>query len=248
MRFIDGFRESIAFLTILPAGAKDGDWKIVADYMWFFPIVGLILGGLAGIIGSLSLQIFPPSISAALSLFFLLFLCGFHHLDGLLDFGDALMFRGTIEDRRAVMKDVNTGVGGFGLGFFFLLIAFLSIYEFILKGGSLFLILISSEVLAKFSMVLASYFGRSYHDGMGSMFTDAMNKNHGKLFLSLILSFIVLYFFLQYNAIILVIGAFASCLILVQVSNLLLDGVSGDTFGAINEITRTVIMLMLVVL
>ncbi len=248
MGFLDGLREAIAFLTILPAGTKDGDWTVVADYMWLFPIIGLMVGGIAAVLGSIFLPIFPPSISSALALFFLLSLTGFHHLDGLLDFGDAIMYRGTVEKRRAVMQDVNTGVGGFGLGFFVLLIAFLSINEFLKKGGSLFLILVTAEVLAKLSMVTASYLGKPFHEGMGSMFTDAMKKSHVRALLAVVISAVILYFMLQLTIFILIIVSLFSSLVLVWISNQLLGGISGDTLGAVNEVTRTVIMLALVVI
>ena len=248
MGILTGLRESVAFLTILPAGSKEGEWMVVADYMWLFPVVGLVVGSIAYVLSSIMASLFPPDIVSVFALFFLLSLTGFHHLDGLLDFGDAIMYRGGVEKRRDVMQDVNTGVGGFGLGFFVLLITFLGINEFLKKGGSLFLLLVVSEVLSKLSMVTAAYFGKPFHGGVGSVFTDAMGKNHFGIILSLLLSSIILVLMLQLDAFILIIAAVFSSTVLVWISNQLLGGISGDTLGAINEITRAVIVLSLVVI
>ncbi|WP_394325417.1 adenosylcobinamide-GDP ribazoletransferase [Methanobrevibacter arboriphilus] len=57
---------------------------------------------------------------------------GFHHLDGLIDIGDALMVHGTPEKKISVMRDSMIGTGGIALFFIvgILTIAFFKFYTF----------------------------------------------------------------------------------------------------------------------
>lgn len=244
MTFIKGFKNVVSFLTIIPVGKGEESLDEVARYMWLFPIVGLLIGFIAAFFGNIFKDIFPLSISIALALFILLLLTGFHHLDGLIDFGDALVFQGTMGKRRRIMRDTNTGVGGFALGFFVLLITYLSLKEY----SNLFIALMVSETLAKFSMVVGAYIGRPFHEGIGSAFTKAMKGNHIAYLLSFTISIAITSLLVGEKILILIFFTAFFSVIIIQSSNRLLGGISGDILGAINELTRMFIMLILVIL
>ncbi|MDP6459938.1 MAG: adenosylcobinamide-GDP ribazoletransferase, partial [Candidatus Hydrothermarchaeota archaeon] len=108
-------KSTLGFLTIIPV---DGDYRLreIARNAWLFPVVGLILGLAAGFAGQLLSLVLPWSIASVGALSALLLLTGFHHLDGLLDFGDALLVRGRNAQRRSVMRTPVIGAGAFGIG------------------------------------------------------------------------------------------------------------------------------------
>ncbi|MCX8169747.1 MAG: adenosylcobinamide-GDP ribazoletransferase, partial [Candidatus Methanomethyliaceae archaeon] len=110
MRILEGFKSVISFLTIIPS--KNTTIEEMAYYAYLFPIVGAIIGAIGGIIGYVLFQLFPSIIAAILTLFFILLLTGLHHLDGVVDLGDALMFRGNKEERLRILHDKHHGVGG----------------------------------------------------------------------------------------------------------------------------------------
>ncbi len=231
----------LGFLTIIPAGSNN-NIEGAARSMWLFPLVGAGIAFIAALTGTYLEMVFPLTISMALTLFILLFLTGFHHLDGLLDFGDALMYRGTIEERRKVLKDVNTGVGGFALGFFVILLTYLALTE----TRNLIPALITAEVCAKFSVVQGAYTVKTAHEGAGSAFVKAMKKNHRMFLLS---EFIFLGIVLVLNGsfgIVIAVLTILTSSILTGISSRKLGGVSGDAFGAMNEITRMAVLLLLV--
>lgn len=235
---IKGLKSVLGFLTVIPVG-MDFDTKNVARNVWLFPIVGGFIALIAAVLYDLLGYILSDHIAAGFALFALLILTGFHHLDGLLDFGDGAMHTGNAESRQRVMHDVNTGVGGFALGFFVLLITYAALVEnaFIYTG------LIAAEASAKFSMVLGAFVGKASHEGTGSVFTKTVDA---RLFLLTLFVYLLFLGILPLEKGIMVfIVAIVSSLFMTFISSKLFGGVSGDVFGAMNEITR---MLVLVVL
>lgn len=238
----EGVRGVFGFLTILLCG-KNSTLEQAASSMWIFPLAGAVIGMLSGALGFLASQFLPASVSSAVALFALLLLTGFHHFDGLLDFGDALMFRGSIAERRRVMQDVSTGAGGVGLSFFVLLITYFSLSA----SHNLIASLMVAEASAKFSMVIAAYVGKAAHRGMGSIFVDAIKGNHRRFFLSFLIYVLITYAVAGESSAAVLLTTYASSMLLVYLSNRLLGGVSGDVFGAMNELTRMSVLLALLV-
>ena len=239
-KIIKGFKSAIGFLTVVPVASNS--INETARHMYLFPIVGALIALIAAFVGYLAALIFPNSIAVAIALLALLLLTGLHHLDGLLDFGDALMFRGSAENRIEVMHDKNTGAGGFGIGFFVLLLAYAALAE----AESIFSALVVAEASAKFSMIIGAYLGRASHEGAGSAFVKAMGKNHRAFLLSFLIYCSILLPFAA-GATVALITTYATSVAVLYVSNKLLGGVSGDVFGAMNELTRTLVLLVLVV-
>ena len=99
-----------SFLTILPS--NNANLETIARYMYIFPIVGIAIGLAIGGIGfGLSLFL-EPLIVALLVVASLALITGIHHIDGLADFADGLMVKGTKEKKLQAMKDVSTGSAG----------------------------------------------------------------------------------------------------------------------------------------
>jgi adenosylcobinamide-GDP ribazoletransferase len=236
---------SFGFLSILPTGMPDS-LEDVAKKMYLFPLIGAILGLIGGFLLLFFNSIFPPSISAALGFFTLLFLTGLHHMDGLLDFGDAVIFRGPREERIRVMHDSNIGAGGFVLGLFFISIGVVSTYEYIIAGGSPVTFFIVSEALAKLAMVFSGGLGEVAFDGSGSVFIRTLHKTRWQIIVSFILTLVILWGEGGNNLLILLSIPILMALIFSWISKKFIGGISGDVFGSINEVTRTVVMVVMV--
>src|SRR5512137_1230790 len=101
-----------------------------ARFMFLFPLIGALIGLLAGLFGWVLLYFFLPGlVVGALVLGLLLLLTGLHHTDGLLDFGDGVMAHGSAEHKIEVMHDQLTGAGGLTLGMMTLLISTLAVAQ-----------------------------------------------------------------------------------------------------------------------
>lgn len=108
---ISNFLEACRFLTILPVppGRKNGE---LAGAMFFFPLVGFLIGILSLLITDLfSLDRFVSLESLALVTFPLL-LSGGLHLDGFADFADGFFGGKDRNDTLRIMRDPRAGVWG----------------------------------------------------------------------------------------------------------------------------------------
>jgi adenosylcobinamide-GDP ribazoletransferase len=108
------FLLAIRFLTIIPAGrsAARPDRTQVGASVRYYPLVGLLLGGLFWAFFLLVDLFFPLSVSAGLLLAFWVIVTGALHLDGLADALDGFYAGKTPQERLRIMKDVHVGTMG----------------------------------------------------------------------------------------------------------------------------------------
>jgi adenosylcobinamide-GDP ribazoletransferase len=255
VKIIKGLKSVVAFLTIIPVG-KDNSLEDMGNYMPLFPLVGLLIGSLSGIFAWFFLNLIPNSLIAGiLTLGFILLITGLHHTDGLLDFGDGIMYQGPAEKKIEVMHDKQTGAGGLSFGLIILMGTAFSISSLtidnIIQG------LILAEVSAKLAMVVLAWAGKSAHKGLGTYCVDAMHGKYRRLRLivSLVICFSVVIFLMLVNGFVMliigsvvIISAIVVSLILVLISNRHFKGVTGDVFGAANEITRMTSLITILVM
>jgi adenosylcobinamide-GDP ribazoletransferase len=184
----------------------------------------------------------------------LLLITGLHHTDGLLDFGDGIMVHGTPERKIEVMHDQLTGAGGLSLGIMTMLITALAIGQLrgtILLGGFnvplIFSGIIAVEASAKLSMVVAAWAGKSVHEGMNSAFLQAMHGGKGdlRLIVAVLISFGLALPLLGWAGAFIVLAGIITGLIMVAIAHLNFNGVTGDVFGATNELARMVCVIVL---
>ena len=216
-----------------------------ANNMWAFPLIGAFIGLLAGAFGWVAYHFLPGIVVGALVLALLLWITGLHHTDGLLDFGDGVMAHGSAEHKIEVMHDQLTGAGGLSLGIMTMLITALAIGQ--LKSNIIFQAVIVIELSAKLSMVLAAWAGKSVHEGMNTSFLQAMHGRGGnwRLAAALIISFAIAFPLLGWAGVITVMIGVLAGLIMVEVAHKHFHGVTGDVFGATNELARMVCVVVL---
>jgi len=244
----------LSFLTVFPI-AMDKDLLIdCARNMWAFPFIGAFIGLLAGLFGWVGYHFLPGIVVGALVLALLLWMTGLHHMDGLLDLGDGVMAHGTSEHKIEVMHDRFTGAGAIGLVLMTYLVTALAFGEL---GRNIFFgnfavplvvpALIVVELCAKLSMVVAAWAGKSVHQGMNSPFLEAMHGSKGnlRLIVALVISFAIALPLLRWAGVLTVIAGVITGLVMVAVAHKHFNGVTGDVFGATNELTRLVCVIVL---
>lgn len=232
----------VTFSTILPLNIYTSIEEM-AEFTWLWPVIGAFIGITTGAVGFLVFNVMhtPQLIAAAIVYSFAIWFTGFHHLDGLMDLGDAMMVHGTPEKRISVMRDTNIGTGGIA---YLLMVALLS---FAALGSApvteIFYILVISEIAAKMGIATCATLSNPFSNGTGRFFIDAMNI---KLF---VLSFIVALSigFLTFNfmGVLGVIGGSIGGAFIAIIVRKNLKWATGDVLGASNEFSR---MLSLVVM
>jgi adenosylcobinamide-GDP ribazoletransferase len=228
----------IAFLTIIPVGMDQDCLTDAANYMYLFPLVGAFIGLLAGIFAWLLLNILDASIVGILTLGFILLITGLHHTDGLLDFGDGIMYQGAPEKKIEIMHDQQTGAGGLALG----LVVILTTTSCIVRLNQNLIIqsLIVCEASAKLAMVLMAWLGRSACKGMNTFFVNAMHDQYQniRLIAALFIAFSIALSLPSVVGLAAMIAGLVVASVIVGISNIHFRGVTGDVFGAGNELAR----------
>jgi len=230
-----------SFLTIIPS--NNTDLETVARYMHVFPIIGIGIGLLIASIGFGLSFFLEPLIVALLVVASIAIITGIHHTDGLADFADGLMTRGTKEKKRNAMKDLSTGSAG-------IVSVVLSIVGVIIAlslttGYELFQAILLSEILAKFSMVLMASIGKSAAVGSNSPFMQIM-KDKRRLAVAGIITIIPLVVIGGTTGLILFGASIGVTLFLIGLSTRSFGGITGDVMGATNELTRLSSLLIFV--
>ena len=174
-----------SFLTILPTSNATLDE--IAKYMYLFPIVGIIIGFLVGSFGFGLSFLLDPIIVSFLVVTSIVIITGIHHADGLADFADGLMVKGSKEKKLNAMKDLSTGSAGVVAIVLYLIGLVVAIS--LTTGFDLFKAILISEILAKFSMVLMASLGNSASVGSNSSFIQTM-KDKRKLMLAFLIMII----------------------------------------------------------
>ena len=230
-----------SFLTIIPTG--NANLETIAKYMYLFPIVGIVIGLIVGAIGfGLSFYL-EPLIVGLLVITFLAIITGVHHTDGLADFSDGLMVKGTKEKKLTAMKDLSTGSAG--IMAVVLYVVGLIIALSLSTGYQLFVAILLGETTAKFSMVLMASIGKSASLGSNSPFVELM-KNRKKLAAATIITIIPLLLLGGTTGLVVFGVGITLTVFLVAMSTRSFGGITGDVLGATNELTRLASILIFV--
>ena len=234
---LNPIRSLISFLTILPVG-KDYDIYYVARNMFLFPVAGIIIGLM---IGSLALglsMIVQPFIVGLIATGMIFLLTGAHHTDALTDFADGLMANGGKDSKKKAMSDPRSGSAGTASLVLYFVGSIIAISTLAGMGSlKLLLAIVVSEVIAKYVMVMQAHKGIAAWEGIGSPFTEQM-KSKSKMLAATATTIPIAYFAGNLPGLYALVTASAIAFILVRISSKSFGGVSGDVFGASNEITR----------
>ena len=230
-----------SFLTIIPS--NNTDLGTVAKYMHIFPIIGIAIGLIIASIGFGLSFFLDPLIVSLLVVASIAVITGIHHTDGLADFADGLMTRGSKEKKRKAMKDLSTGSAGIVSVVLYIAGAIIALS--LTDGYALFQAILLSEILAKFSMVLMASIGNSTATGSNSPFMQIM-KDKRRLAVAAIITIIPLVVIGGTVGMILFGASIAVTMILVGISTRSFGGITGDVLGAANELTRLSSLLIFV--
>ena len=215
--------------------------------IYYLGVVGVITGGMSGLVFFFTLPYLGRIVAASLALTSILIMTGFNHLDGVLDTGDALMFRGPPERRLEILKDHYLGAGGFGSALIIYLLTFSSLSAYSQPTG--FLAILSAEILVKSSYPIMvrnapGLFQTGLFPKFKSMSADAGSIPYAINFGMLILVSLI------FNRV-LIIAAFFSLIVLLIVKSRLIKifgGLNGDLLGFAGELLRPVFLLILLTL
>ncbi|MBE0521164.1 MAG: adenosylcobinamide-GDP ribazoletransferase [Candidatus Methanoperedenaceae archaeon] len=235
--FVSAFLSGFGFLTTIPVGITMEGIENLMKHIYFFPVVGALLGIIIGTVGYGSSFAFHPLIVSFIIIVSIYYFTGFNHLDGLADFGDGIAAHGTREKKVSAMRDTSIGTGGLLLCILAVTGLFSTLFA-IIEAGFFFLpyVLVVAETSAKQAMVTVAAFGKSIHKGFGAMTLD--NTKFSDFIIGLVFSGAVSYLLLGIYGIAALIISQIGGLIVLNTANRNFGGASGDVVGASNETGR----------
>ena len=105
---MNSLRLAIGFMTILPVAPRDTPTQL-ASARAYFPLVGLVLGGILAALDFLLRPVLPGLLLSVVLITALIVLTRGLHLDGFMDTCDALLGGFTRERRLEIFKDSHVG-------------------------------------------------------------------------------------------------------------------------------------------
>jgi len=230
-----------SFLTIFPS--SNATLENIAKYMYIFPIVGIAIGLLVGSFGFGLSFFLDPLLVSLLVVASIAIVTGIHHADGLADFADGLMVKGSKERKLKAMRDLSVGSAGIVTIVLYLIGLIITIS--LTSGLDLFKAILISEILAKFSMVLMASLGNSASLGSNSPFVKIM-KDKKKLAAAFIIMSIPVAFIGETTGLVMLGVTITLTIFLLAISRRSFGGITGDVLGSTNELTRMASLMIFV--
>jgi adenosylcobinamide-GDP ribazoletransferase len=214
----------------------------------WFPAVGLIIGGILTLLNWLLSFILPPSVADALLIAALVLVTGAMHLDGLADTCDGLAGHRTVEERWRIMRDSRTGAFGVVGIALLLLVKYVTLNN--IPDGWLLPTLIFMPVVSRWAMAYAVYaFPYARPEGLGTAYKNA--TRWPQFTAATLFTFIVaaaLFPLFSCLGFILISGIWVVTTLSACYLKHKFSGLTGDTYGAINEVAEVMSLLLVIVI
>lgn len=240
------FRIAVSFLTRLPLPYK-GEWdeKSFSRSSVFFPLVGLIIGAIVGLVCWLIRMTDLFMVAAVCTLITSIVVSGGIHLDGFMDMCDGLFASRGRERALEIMKDSH--VGSFAvLGVIMLLLLKVVLYEAVIAETWFFLAIICAFIFSRFMLICCMLcFPSARAEGLGVTVKRYVSKPALIWGIGLLLVIFALSGFYP-----VLIAFFISFLVIMGFSaqiNKFLHGLTGDIYGAMAELGEAVFLLILLI-
>ena len=249
MSLLQAFITALQLLTRIPLRIPRYDpdrQATVAGYaVLFYPVVGLLIGTLLVLVLALLQRVWSSEaflLHGALLITCWVIVSGALHLDGLADSADAWL--GGFGDRErtlAIMKDPYAGPAGVTAVIVILLLKFAALSEL---SWALWSQLLVIPVLAR-SQVLLLFLTTAYvrAGGMGAAASEHLPRKTAWLWLLLIAAAVIMFIDTGWM---LITGMLFTFVVLRAIMQQRLGGTTGDTAGALIEITEAVLLCLIV--
>jgi adenosylcobinamide-GDP ribazoletransferase len=239
---------ALQFLTRIPVPARHFHTDSLAQSVRFFPLVGLFIGLTAGALRLALAHIFDPGLTAALVLLFLVMISGAFHEDGLADAADGFGGGWNPHQVLTIMRDSRIGSYGAIALVLSLLLRWLLLAR--LPGASFLPVVVVAHVLCRWTTLPLSYYLQA------ASAADVNSQGQGARVAQLTTRSALLTGSLLTLAIVLVAmraAAWKPILAAVLVSlcsgwyyRKRIGGITGDCFGATNQLTEIAVYLAFV--
>jgi adenosylcobinamide-GDP ribazoletransferase len=243
-RYLNGALVACEFLTPLRLRrVQTYDDRVFAEALGWYPLAGLLIGAML-VVADLGLSmLLPPGPTAVLLVALLALASGGLHLDGVADTADGMALQGDRAARLGVMSEGNTGPAGVMALVLVLLaewVALSSLPEEVRLPA-----LLLAPVLARWTVVpVGIAFAPARPRGLGHAMQQGLWPAAAPLATVIAVGTALVLF--GAPGLVLVLVAAVAAVILAGSAARMLEGVTGDVFGASIEVAQVVVWMSLV--
>lgn len=243
---------ALSFLTRLPVPVNlEYDEQLPSASTAYYPLVGAVIGLFLFLVDRLATMVLPVAVVNALILTVLIYLSGGLHLDGFMDTIDGL-FSGRDKERiLEIMHDSRVGAFGVIALFLLLLLKFNLLLE--LKGVFRAPVLILMPAISRWMVLFAAYrypiAGSSKLAKTITFFLGVKEVFQGLGWL--IALFFILHHLFPFPYLTGIITFLLSWIMTIIIAKTVVNkigGLTGDVYGAINEIIEVVVLLIFLII
>jgi adenosylcobinamide-GDP ribazoletransferase len=208
----------------------------------FFPAVGFVIGGIQWLLFFLTMKFLPSNTIAILVLAMGILITGGLHIDGLGDTCDGFFALKGKERIIEIMKDSRIGTYSCIAIILDLLFKYSSTEDLLVSGYSLGII--AAPVIAKTAFIFLFYIGKQAKAiGTGNLFIGNVGKK--ELFIATIMGYGICGLLIgPVKAVILIGVALLVTYLFNKYCESVIDGLTGDTLGANNEIIEIFTLIL----
>jgi len=236
------FLAALTFLTIIPLPQR---WEVspeeVGRSAGYFPIVGAIIGLILVVLNWFLGLLLPSAVASVLLVVALVVISGAHHLDGFIDTCDGIAGYKTVEERWQVMSDSR--VGGFGIigACCLLLVKYVSLN--IIPETLLISTLLLMPVLSRWGMVYALFaYPYAKPSGLGKTFKQGVNWR--VLTIATLITLAITAIVARLAGLVIMLGTWVIIIAMAAYLKRKFSGLTGDTYGAINEVAEVCVLIL----
>ena len=236
------FLVAVQFLTRVTTPRLDFTPDALARSVIYFPLVGLLIGGSAALVLHLLAAHLARPVVALAIVAYLVLLTGALHEDGLADAADAFGGGWTRERILVILRDSR--IGSYGAIALILSLAARILLLNTMPSGNVIGYLVAAQVLCRWTTLPLSTFlppARSDSDGQGARL--AQRTTLLTLYLGSVLTLIIVAVTLRLHAFAPILATCAVALITGRFYQYKINGVTGDCFGATNQLAEIAVYL-----
>lgn len=238
------FFTGLQFLTRIRV-VEQTDWSLerFGNSVKYFTLIGAIIGLILAGLNYILSQFLPQHVLAAVIVMSEIIITGGLHCDGFMDTADGVFSGRSRERMLEIMKDSRVGANGvmaFGL---LLLLKYSLIID--MTPTMLTTALVVMPVIGRLAMVISiTSFPYARPDGMGKAFAEYAGRN--ALFVAAIIALVIIIPF-GLQAVISAGAAIMFGMVAARYFAKVLGGLTGDTYGAVTELTELIALLVFVI-
>ncbi len=236
------FLTALGFLTIIPLPRRgEVSLEEVGRSTGYFPAVGLIIGLILAGLNWLFSLLLPSEVVNGLLIASLAVISGALHLDGFVDTCDGLAGQKTVEDRWRVMHDSRAGAFGIVGAVLLLLVKYVSLNS--VPGSLLMVALVLMPVVSRWAMVYTIFaYPGAGPAGLGKVFKQQASWQ--RFTAATLITLAVAVILARLAGLVLMIGTWVVAAGLAAYLKGKFSGLTGDTYGAVNETAEAGLLIL----